>query len=287
MSLIRILRTSKVTLTHTFTVDEAATDAAGAVTVSVKRLDGTDAGSGTATHGATGVYTYALTPSVTVDTWTVDWSGSIAGATVVARDIVEIVGDFYFGLAEARSELQIPSTGVHAVTAATIAQKRTEVEQEAERICQVAFVPRFERQKLNGTGTAQLGTRRRFLRAVRAVTVAGVAWASPDVAALTFTDDGTITRPGGALWTAGAGNIIVEYEYGHDYPPEEIRTAAKLRLRSMLGRTSTGVPDRALSFITAEGGTYRVSTPARQKTGIPDVDGVYERYYRPHRAVFA
>jgi hypothetical protein len=218
-----------------------------------------------------------------VDTWTVDWSGSIAGATVTARDIVEIVGDFYFGIKEARDEMQLGAVP----TAAAIAQKRTEVEQEAERICQVGFVPRFERQKINGSGTPLLGTRRRFVRAVRAVTIGGVALDAPTVAALTFTDDGIITRPGGALWTAGAGNVIAEYEFGYDYPPEEIRTAAKLRLRSMLGRTSTGVPDRALSFITAEGGTYRVSTPARQKTGIPDVDGVYERYYRPHRAVFA
>lgn len=281
--LIRILKTSKVTLTHTFTVDEALTDAAGSVAVAVKRLDGTDAGSGTATHGGTGVYTYALTPSANVDTWTVDWTGSIAGATVTARDIVEIVGDFYFGIKEARDDMQLGAVP----TSATIAQKRTEVEQEAERICQVAFVPRFERQKINGSGTPLLGTRRRFVRAVRAVSIAGVALDAPTLAALGFTDDGIITRPGGTAWPSGAGNIIIEYEYGYDTPPEEIRTAAKLRLRSVLGRSSSGVPDRALSFTIADGGIYRLSTPARQKTGMPDVDGVYERYYRPHRAVFA
>ena len=283
MSLIRILKTTKVTLSHTFTVDEVATDAAAAVTVTVKRLDGTDAGSGTATHTTPGMYTYALTPSAQLDTWTVDWSGSIAGTTVVARDIVEICGDFLFGLGEVRTDMKIPVT----VTPATLAQKRTQVEQSAENICQIGFVPRFERQKLSGNNTALLGMKRRFIRAVRAVTVGGIAWAAPDVAALGFNDDGMIIRPGGALWPAGAGNILVEYEYGLDYPPEDVRDAAKLHLRSVLNRSSSGVPDRALSFTVADGGVYRLSTPSRYKTGISDIDGVYERYTRPPRAVFA
>lgn len=283
MSLIRVLVSSKVTVTHTFTVDETLTDAAGSVAVAVKRLDGTDAGSGTATHTTQGTYTYDLTPTALLDTWTVDWTGSIAGATVTARDYVEICGGFFFGLAEARTELKIPTT----TSAATIAAKRTEVEQECEAICFEAFVPRFIRRRLSGTGTPSLGTAHRQLRALRAVSVGGVAWAAPDVAAVGLTDDGRLVRPGAATWPAGAGNVLVEYEYGFHAPPEEIRTAGKLRLRSLLNRNTSGVPDRAMSFTVADGGVYRLSTPARQRTGIPDVDAVYERYARPPRAVFA
>ena len=281
--LIRVLKTSKVTLSHTFTVDEMLTDAAGAVTVTVKRLDGTDAGSGTASHDSLGTYSFALTPAAVLDTWTVDWSGSVGGATVIARDVVEICGDFLFGLSEARTELSIPAT----VSTANLARRRIEVEQEAENICQVGFVPRFERRTFNGSGTDMLGTHRRYVRAVRAVSVAGVPWAAPDVAAVGVSDHGVLTRPSALIWPLGVSNIIVEYEYGMDMPPEEVRTAGKVRLRSVLGRAKSGVPDRALSFSVADGGVYRLSTPSRQRTGIPDVDGVYERYFRPPRAVFA
>jgi hypothetical protein len=79
----------------------------------------------------------------------------------------------------------------------------------------------------------------------------------------------------------------VEYEYGLDFPPENARTAGKLMLRAALNRNTSGIPDRAVSFSTEDGGVYRLSTPSRQRTGIPDVDAVIEEYFRPPRAVFA
>jgi hypothetical protein len=287
MSLIRVQQSSAVTLTRQFSVDEVLTDASGNVTVAVKRLDGATTGiatpTGNATHTTTGTYTWPLSPSPLLDAWTVDWTGTVGGVAVTVRDYVEIVGGFYFGLAQARTELSIKP----AVTSAQLAEKRTAVEQECEAICQRAFVPRFMRRRLSGTGTPSLGTAHRYLRTLRAVTVAGVAWSAPDVAAVTLTDDGRLVRPGAAIWPAGSGNIYVEYEYGQDFPPQNIVDASKTRLRSLLSRPSSGVPDRATSFSTPDGGVYRLSTPGRQKTGIPDVDGVYELYYRPHRAVFA
>jgi hypothetical protein len=107
------------------------------------------------------------------------------------------------------------------------------------------------------------------------------------VAAVGITDYGVLRRPFGALWPAGLNNIIVEYDHGLDYPPEEIRQAGILRLRSLIGQTTSSVPDRATSYSVGDGGTYRLSTPSKQKTGIPDVDGPYERYTRLPRAVFA
>jgi hypothetical protein len=288
MSLVRLLKTAQVTLTHEFRVDETLTDAAGAVTAVVKRLDGTTvAGSPfTAAHPGLGTYTFALPGQANLDSLTVDWTGSIGGAAVTVRDYVEVCGGFLFGLAEARAAHSgLSSTATYP--SSMLAAKRIEVEQECEAICRQAFVPRFARETLSGLGTARLGTPRSMLRTVRAVTVDGVAWAAPDVAAVGVSDHGVLTRPAGALWPAGFGNIVVELEHGWDFPPEEIRQAGMLRLRSRLAQTRSGVPDRALSFSAADGGTYRLSTPSRQRTGIPDVDGPYERYTRAQRSVFA
>lgn len=283
MSLVRILVTSKVTLSHTFTVDETPTDAAGAVTATVKRLDGVDAGSGTASHDSLGTYSWPVTRSV-LDTLTVDWSGSIGGTTVTARDLVEVVGDFFFGLAEARDELKL-STAVWP--SVKLAAKRTQVERECERICRRAFVPRFEREVLSGTGTERLALKRSELRVLRSVSVGGVAWSAPDVAAVGLSDSGVLTRPDGAVWPAGLRNIVVEYEHGWDYPPEDLRDASLLRLRSILPRAKSGIPERATSFTDPTGGVYRLSVPTAESTGIPEVDGTYAKWARQRRAVVA
>jgi hypothetical protein len=278
MSLIRILVTTEVTLTHTFYVDEVPTDASGAVTATLKRLDGTTVTSGTATHpGPTGVYMFAVPEQATVDTLTLDWSGTLAGAVVSVRDHVEVVGGFLFGLAEARAA----HPGIANTTAypsSLLAEKRLEVEQECERICRLAFVPRFARVTLSGDGTDWLPTPDSELRVLRAVSVDGTAWSAPDVAAVNVLKYGALKRPIGAVWPVGDSNIIVEYEHGFDYPPSDLTEAAILRLRSRIAMPLSGIPDRATSFTVTEGGTFRLSVPNRDRTGIPDVDAVYEGY---------
>jgi hypothetical protein len=284
MSLVRMMVTSKVTVTHVFKADEVPTDAAGNVTATVLRLDGTSVASGTATHGAagSGAYSWDVTRAV-LDSLTLDFSGSVGGSTVTARDYVEVVGGFLFDLGDARSDLGIPAS----VTSAKLAQKRIEVEQECERICRRAFVPRFAREVLSGNGTERLGLKNSEIRAIRSVTVNGTPVTGSDLAAINYSDSGVLTRPDGVLWPAGVKNIVVEVEHGWDYPPEDLRDAAMLRLRSMLPRARSGVPDRATSFVNDNGATYRLSLPTKDTTGIPDVDGTYLKYARARRAVTA
>lgn len=275
MSLVRVLVTSRVTLSHLFEVDGVATDAAAAVNVAVKRLDGTTVTTGPATVGTVGdgIYTFDLPESATLDTYTVDWVGAFGGASVTVRDYVEIVGGFLFGLAEARS--MRPALDPTKYPLSVLAEKRIEVEQIAERIAGVAFVPRFERVRLSGRGTNQLVMPRIALRALRAVRVDGTDWAAPDVAAVAVSSSGVLTRTSGAAWPAGWDNIILEIEHGLDMAPEEIRTAGKVHLRSRLTMGDTSVPYRAISFTSGDGGVYRLSTPSRDRTGIPDVDAAY------------
>lgn len=283
MSLVRVLRTAQVTLTHVFYVDETPTDASGGVTATLKRLDGTVVNTAAAGHPATGTYTYTVPGQAQVDSLTVDWEGTVAGAAVSVRDYVEIVGGFLFGLAEARAAP--PPLDAVKYPSQTLATKRILVEQECERICRTAFVPRFMRVAIPGTGRSELLTPHADLRALRAVRSDGTALTAPEVAAIGVSSSGILVRPGGNVWPwadAIVGsltpNVVLEYEHGLNQPPEEVRDAAIVRLRSRLTSTDTGVPYNAISFTAAEGGTYRLSTPSRERTGIPDVDAVYGRY---------
>lgn len=273
MTLVRILRTAQITLSHTFYVDETATDASGSVTYSIKRLDGTIVTSGTAAHpGGAGIYTAIVPAQSQLDCLTVDWSGLVAGATVTARDVVEVVGAFLFGLAEARAVP--PVLDAVKYPTAKLAAKRISVEQECEEICGQAFVPRFARVALTATGRVGLTLPSVRVRALRAVTVDGT---SQSLTGLSVTASGVVT---GGYWPARTPNstVVVEYECGWDYPPEDLREAAMLRLRSRLSQGDTGVPQRAVSFSVQDGGVYRLSTPSARRTGVPEVDGVYERY---------
>ena len=214
-----------------------------------------------------------------VDTITADWSGSVGGGAVTVRDVVEVVGGFLFGIEEARNAP--PPLSATKYPNAMIAAKRIGTEVECERICGQAWVPRFERIALNGNGTSRLATPRVNLRALRAVRVDGVTWSAADVAAVGVTAAGLLVRSpavswGGPVWPVGVANIIVEYEHGADMPPLEIREAAIMRVRYRLGMTDTSVPYRAVSFTSAEGGVYRLSTPSKERTGMPDVDAAYQ-----------
>jgi hypothetical protein len=293
MGLVRVMVTSAVTLAHTFSVDAAPADPTSSVTVTVKRLDGTAVTSGTATQGtpSDGIYTFPLPAQATLDTLTVDWTGTLGGAAFTARDFVEIVGGFIFDLPRAYSMRPVLDPAKYPLE--MVADARTEVEQICERICGQAFVPRFSRVALSGRGQARLAIPRSahhghtMIRQVRAVTVAGVAWSAPDVAAVGFTDTGYLYRPGLVPWPQGFRNIVVEFEHGLDYPPEEISTNGIVHMRTRLTPADTTVPYRALSFTAVEGGVYRLSTPSAERTGIPEVDAAYGRHPGPKRTVFA
>lgn len=277
MSYFRVLRTTGVTLTRTLTVDGTATDAAGNVTVTLKRLDGTVVNTATAGHpGAAGVYTYPCPPQADVDMMRLEWTGTLAGASVTLADYVEIVGGYLFDLDEARA--QPPALDVTRWPQSLLAAKRIAVEDECERICGYAMVPRFARFTLSGNASPSLLLPSIFLRKIRSVTVDGTALSAGELAGLRFGDQGIVTRANGFPWSAlTPNNIVIEVEHGLDFPAPGITDANMLRLRTKLADTTAEVPKRALSFTLQSGGVYRLATPSGEKTGVPDVDAVYER----------
>lgn len=275
MTLLRVLRTAQTVLTHTFYVDETATDSSVDVTVSVKRLNGTVVASGTASDVGVGQYAFTVPGQANVDMLTVDWSGTVGGAAVTARDYVEVVGGFLFGLAEARE--QPPPLDPIRYPTATLARKRLLVEQEAEIICGRAFTRQFGRAVVSGTGRRELLLNAADVVSVRAVSVGGVAYDSGALAGVHVMPGGVISA-GYGTWPEGFNNVIIEYEHGADYPPEPVREAGMVRLRSRLTSTDSGVPLRAVSWQAgAEGGVYRIALPTREQTGIPEVDSAYAR----------
>lgn len=293
MGLTRVARTSAAVLSHVFEVAETATDSSITVTVAVTDANGTAVTSGNATHpGAAGLYQFVLPGQAQLSLLTVAWSATIAGAAVTETDIVEIVGGFFFTLSQGRgSDVSLADTGKYPTF--DLIDKRTEVEAECEAICDRAFVPRYARVVLDGTGASDLvlahpGPDRTpaHVRTIRRVAMTPradetfVDFTVAQLAALRVADDGTLRRLDGARFTEGFANIIIEYEYGLDAPPEDLQQAALRRFRSRLNMNKTGIPDRATSFTMTDGGAFRLSMPGAWTTGIPDVDAAYARYSR-------
>ncbi|MCK2242148.1 MULTISPECIES: hypothetical protein [unclassified Crossiella] len=286
-TLTRVARTSAATLDHVFLVGETATDSTTTVTVAVTDANGATVISGNATSAgaATGRYTFPLPGQALLGLLTVAWSATIAATAVTEQDQVEITGGFLFTLVEGRgSDESLTSTTKYPT--AKLVEARLEVEQECEEICDRAFVPRYRRALLDGTGTSELVLPTSDVRSIRAVRMAPraggtfTAFTASELAALVATEAQVLRRVDSNVFTEGLANVIVEYEHGWDAPPADLKKAALQRLRSRLNLTRTNIPDRAASFVSSEGGTYRLTLPAKYQTGLPEVDAIYARYSR-------
>lgn len=288
----RVLRSTTATLRATFK-DQEGEDAAPSepVTVVITDSAGDEVASGTATvtgDDVPGEVTYSLTAAQTaaLDLLTAVWTDD-DGVTVTSS--VEIVGGFYFTVAEARESDKILKAS-EKYTDADIRRVRAEVEVECERITGRSFVPRFRRIVTTSPG----GTRLRLLdsevRSVLSMSAAGVP-VSGSFANVTGLGAGILEWPLNELAPGNATSVVnpfgaegslleIAYEYGWDAPPPDLKSAALLRLRHRLTRPDSGIPDRASTFTSTEGGTYSLITPGMRgaKTGIPDVDSVYADY---------
>lgn len=291
--LTRIAKSVAGTLSHTFLVDETPTDSSTTVTYAVVDAAGAAVASGNASSTATGVYSFVLAAQSALKALTVTWSATVAGSATTATTYAEIVGGHFFSLKQGRdSDASLSDTTVYPTADLTAA--RLEVEVECENICDLAFVPRYARVVLDGTGTSEMllqhpdRTYRSVaeVRTVRSVTMAGsvdgtfTAFTAAQLADLAVNADGTLVRTGGDVFTDGRRNVIVEYEYGLDRPPPDLVREAKIRLRTVMNANKSGVPDRASSFTMTDGGTFRLDMPGPAKTGIPTVDAAYARYSR-------
>jgi hypothetical protein len=291
-ALTRIAKGTAGTLAAIFLLDETPTDSTTTVTYAVVDATGASVASGNATHSATGLYTFVLPGQSALAALTVTWAATIGGSAVTQTTYAEIVGGFFFSLAEGRgSDDSLADTDLYPV--ADLVAARLAVETECEFICDKSFVPRYDRVVLDGTGTDRLllspsdpDRSLSDVRTIRSVKMANAvdgtftAFTGAQLAALTVTGDGMLVRTSGDVFTEQRANVIVEYEYGADRPPADLVIAAKTRFRTLLNYNKSGIPDRASSYTMTDGGTFRLDMPGPGKTGIPAVDAVYGRYSR-------
>ena len=282
---LRVLRTAKSTLSQTFYLDGVATDATGAVAVAITRLDGTAVESGNASGpDANHAYSYQFQGRDVVDLLTVTWSATISGYAIVLTDSIEIVGGFFFSTTEGRAvDPALASTSKFPDS--DLVTYRAQTEAECERICGQAFVPRFLRFSINGTGATALMSPVAMIRSIRSVQISGTTMSPSDTALVGFSDAGMIYLTKG--WIPGVPyglkNITIELEHGWDAPPIDIVRAAKLRFKSMALQSRSPLPDRAERVVQVDerGSAVSYRSPTVESVGIPEVDATYGRYPSP------
>lgn len=234
-----------------------------------------------AAGNGTGVYTAALlgaSHTANLDRLRVVWTGTVTGAGVqVYRDEVEVVASHWLSLGEIRHSPDLADKTKYPAT--LLAEVRDEYADLMDKECGVAFVRRYQRDKLFGNGRARIPLTTLRPRAILSVTISGT---TADPTAFDITDAGELIYLAGVFpnSTDGSRNVIVTYEHGEEQPPRKLRREVLKCIRSeCLGRRST-LPENAISQMF-EGTTIRFSTPDRaagRPTGILSLDPIILEY---------
>lgn len=281
----RVLRNTAATVTVTFYNGSVAVDADTDPTVVVKRADGTTLLSTTATNeiGA-GVYSLVIPPQATLNVLTLTWTGLFTGTPISIETTVEIVGGFYFTIAELRAQDKNFENTTKYPNSALI-DARAYVEAEFEDICHRAFVPRYHRETsvVTDQDTASLWLEKpeviRFL-SLRVNGADQISWYNSGYLMRDKYSPHIVNLSNLALASSYAVSVDAEYEYGMTSVPLPIKQKALKRAKMFLmGQTST-LDERAVSMSLPDIGTINLAQPGVRgsETGVPDIDIVLRRY---------
>jgi hypothetical protein len=273
----RVLRNTNATLEVTFYVAGLATDADAAVTVDVTRADGTAFATGaSASHPGVGRYTYTLAPQANLEYFTLVWSGAFTAVTQKITTHTEIVGAFYAPVNDIRAMAGLANTTTYPTAA--LEEARQWFEDLAEQYCGRAFVPRFARDVLDGTGTGELLLMNRLPRKLLSVKADGTT-VSP-FSAWGLYPSGVVMRTTGVgagtsgFFNYGYNNVEITYEHGEDEPDLELREAALRAIQYRLLGNQLGLPAEAISASVDVRGPLTFGGGGTRPTGIPEVDQV-------------
>lgn len=284
----RVLRNTPATISQTFYNGSSAVEADGVVSVVIKRADGTTLLSTSATNDpAVGVYKVVLPAQTTLNKLTLTWTGTFSGTVVSMESQVEIVGGFYFSIAELRGYDSTFQNLTRFPNDALI-DARNEVEAEFEDICGRAFVPRYHKER--GVETDPAGMI--FLEKPEPITILSIkvngtdrtSWATSDYLIRDTISPKTLLLRYDALQIASYDPLYypvdMEYEYGMTQVPIPIKKKALKRAKQfLLGQNST-IDERALTMNLPDIGSVNLATPGVRgsETGVPDIDVVLKRY---------
>lgn len=288
---VRLVSGAAGTIAHQFTDsygDESAPPA-GVLAVTVTRSDGTavTAGGITGTDAEPRAVTIAAADLFTVDrltaTWTVD-------AEPIAADEVDVVGGTIGSLAV----LKATDKTLRNESAEVLRAKRAVVEDMALAVLGRSPVRRFNVERVNGSGRAQLVLTWPDLIAVRWARhvwtpTSTIALTADELAAIPPDEAGIATRTDWGTWPVGWRNIELGYEFGMTSIPGDLVEALRKSVRHAITGFDTGVPAFAASMQTADGFNFGLAGPGNENwaTGDITIDRVVNRYKIPRRTIGA
>lgn len=265
----KVLKATPATLSQTFYLDGAVADP-GVVTITITKADGTVVVEDDATDGTgAAARTYDLGPQAQLNDLTAAWSGTVGGTPTTLYSKVEIVGGFIFGVAQARAFDGAKLEDTSAYPTDTLTAARDRITDNLETLTGVSWVPRFEREELDGDGTDTLILSKYHPTEILSVSIDGTALTQDELDDLKVYPDGRIKRKTLGTWTDDK-YVCVEYVHGFEHLKDGVDYIA---LRWLLSQViGSNIPRTAIQQI-GELGTYRLSTPGEKyPTGIPEVD---------------
>lgn len=289
----RILKNNSYTLySPIFTSgdEETPTDCSSTPTCTVTREDGTALTAASVTKVDTGLYTAAITTNHTsrVDWLQISWSGTNSTATQTFTQELSVVGSHYFTIPELRNMYpELSDTTKHPTD--QLQDLRDYFADIVERICGTAFARSYWRQRFPGGNQQDVLLERKQPRSLISVTINGSSQSLSNFSIdrrdqwLRFWN-GIFPAPNSSY---GLENCVVEYEYGWDSCPPELKREAMKAVRAEALARISSIPADAISQ-TFDGQTFRFSTPnpdAGRYTGIKSLDPVlYTLMEGPHVA---
>lgn len=282
----RILMGTAGTLAITVYVDGVATDpSVAAVSVVDGMGSAVTVGAAAIGGGLTGQVTASLddAQTSTVRLLTATWTLTVGGNSQTFTTTHEVVGDVLFTEAELRAFDGGAVANVMAHSSAAVNHMHELVRESFEQICGTAFGARFQRDILDGTGTDTVWLSRMrvntvFGAAVRAASSqTWTALTSGELASMWVTPGGKLSRDGADVWPCRPQSVRVDYSYGYQPVPLEIRRAAMWVARDYLA--GSNIPNNAISQLD-ELGTFRLAVPGERGSwfGVPEVDRVLRDY---------
>lgn len=285
----RVLRNTAATVSVTFYNGSTPVEADGAVTVVVKKADGSTLLSTNATNeAAVGVYSVVIPAQANLNSLRITWTGTFTGTPATIENEVEIVGGFYFSIGELRNyEAAFANTTKFPDDA--LIDARDQVEAEFEDICGRAFVQRFAREESVEIDPDQDMLWLEYPEATRFTVL---EQNSADL--IGYYNSGYLIRdkdsPRGIHVVGQAVGLFnydtmyypisAEYEYGMTKVPIPIKQKALKRAKQFLLGLKSTIDERATTMIIPDVGTVNLATPGQRgaETGVPDIDVVLRRY---------
>lgn len=281
----KVLRNTAATITVTFYNGVSAAEADGAVTVTAKKADGTTLFTTSATNDpAVGVYSVVLPPQAQLNIITLVWAGTFTGTPITIESVVEIVGGFYFSIAELRAyDTALLNTTKYPTQA--LVDARAYVEAEFEDICERAFVPRFHSESglVADRDSGLIWTEMPEVINILTLKVNGVdqiGWVNSNYFKRDKYSARALVPSDDARATMYATDITAEYEYGMTRVPLPIKQKALKRAKQILMGQNSTMDERATTMLIPDVGTVNLATPGLRgsETGVPDIDVVLWRY---------